>query len=419
VIVACALCNACYHRDPARVVTWLAGAIDRLGDATPVWFEGLAHDIAGRCSPAVTLSHLRRVVGIITAGTTEPDALVEALRTPGRSPGGTARLVDGFFAATGHGAHLDEPRRQADGRRQRRLDRFPPRLQPAARRWTAHLLASRDRARLHGVAGLGDRTIEARLAALAVLANQLHHRGINDWAAVTTSDIEAFTTTNTSARLAAARSFFRFARRHKLVLIDPTTGIDRRRAKGFAGPTLDPAAQRRLLRRWADPAIDPIERTVGLLCLLHAASTAELRTLTVGDIDLPRAHVRLGRRPHQVPLDPLSVDALTACLDARAATGTTNPHAIVTRGTRAHAGPASAYFMNHVLDTASTKPTVLRQTRIADLAHRTDPRFVATALGMTEEGAMHYLTDAVDREDVVFSAPAWKLARNGLPMARR
>jgi hypothetical protein len=48
-------------------------------------------------------------------------------------------------------------------------------------------------------------------------------------------------------------------------------------------------------------------------------------------------------------------------------------------------------------------PALLRQTRVADLAHRTDPRLVATALGMTEEGAMHYLTDAVDHEDIAFS----------------
>lgn len=250
--------------------------------------------------------------------------------------------------------------------------------------------------------GLSNRTIDARLASLAVLADQLHHSGIDDWAAVTASDIEVFIATDTSARLAAARSFFAFARRHKLVLIDPTAGIERRQAKGFAGHTLDPAAQRRLLRRWTNPGIDPIERTVGLLCLLHAASTAELRTLTVDDTDLASGHVRLGRRPHPVPLDPATVDALTACLTARAATGTANPHVIVTRGTRAHADPASAYFLHHALDPAGIKPTVLRHTRIADLAHRTDPRLVATALGMTEEGAMHYLTDAVDHEDVAF-----------------
>jgi site-specific recombinase XerD len=350
----------------------------------------------------VTLGHLRRVVTVITAGAVTPAAVVEALRTPGRSPGGTARLVDGFFAAAGYGAHLDEPRRQADGRRQRRLARFPARLRPAAQRWAAHLLASRERARLHGVPGLSDGTIDARVASLAVLASQLHRGRIDDWAAVTAGDIEAFITADTSARLAAARSFFRFARRHKLVLIDPTAGIDRPQGKGFAGHTLDPATQRRLLRRWADASIDAIERTVGLLCLLHAASTAELRALTVNNADLAAGCVHLGRRPHPAPLDPLTVDALTDCLAIRAATGTANPHVIVTRGTRAHAGPASAYFMNHVLDAAGVKPAVLRQTRIADLAHRTDPRLVATALGMTEEGAMHYLTDAVDREDIAF-----------------
>jgi Transposase domain (DUF772) len=102
-------------------------------------------------------------------------------------------------------------------------------------------------------------------------------------------------------------------------------------------------------------------------------------------------------------IDPLTLDALTVCLTARAAMGTANPHPIVTRGTRLHAGPASAYFMNHVLGPAGTKPALLRQTRVADLAHRTDPRLVATALGMTAEGAMHYLTDAVDHDDIAFN----------------
>jgi site-specific recombinase XerC len=207
-----------------------------------------------------------------------------------------------------------------------------------------------------------------------VLATQLHQTGVDDWAAVTTAHIEAFITTDTSARLAAARSFFALARRHKLVLINPAAGIERRQAKGFAGRILDPAAQRQLLRRWADPSVGPIERTVGLLCLLHAASSAELRTLTIDRVGLPAGKVRLGRRPRPVPLDPLTLDALTACLTARAAMGTANPHAIVTRGTRLHAGPPSAYFMNHVLDPAGTKPTLLRQTRLADLApHRPPP----------------------------------------------
>jgi integrase len=97
----------------------------------------------------------------------------------------------------------------------------------------------------------------------------------------------------------------------------PQHQIDRRQAKGFAGHTLGAAANRRLLRRWTDTRIDAIERTVGLLCLLHAARPAELRALTIGDTDLVAGCVRLGRRPHPVPLDPLTHDALNDCLATR------------------------------------------------------------------------------------------------------
>jgi hypothetical protein len=40
--------------------------------------------------------------------------------------------------------------------------------------------------------------------------------------------------------------------------------------------------------------------------------------------------------------------------------------------------------MDHMPDAAGLKATVLRQTRIADLAHRTDARLVASAFGMAE-----------------------------------
>jgi hypothetical protein len=46
---------------------------------------------------------------------------------------------------------------------------------------------------------------------------------------------------------------------------------------------------------------------------------------------------------------------------------------------------------------------VLRQTRLAELTHRLDPRLVAAAFGMTPEGALHYLIGAVDREAAAFA----------------
>lgn len=397
------LCSACYQRDPSRMPTWTAGALRRLGGATPVWFAPLAEDLAERCAPGVAAAHLRKVERLIHDGVGEPATLVAALRTPGRSPGATARLVDEFFARTEPGGHLDEANRRAQARRQRRLASVPDPLRPAVVAFGEHLLGSRRRAGLVGRGGLADGTVEARIADLSSLARQLLVRGITDWAAVATADIEAFVTSNTGSRLASCRAFFAFARRRKLVLIDPTRGVTRKRPRGFAGRVADPAHQRLLFRRWTRADVDPRERAVGLLSLIHGASCAELRGLRAVDVDLDAATVRLGRRPQPVPLDPISAAAVRAVRDARAASGTKNPHLIVTKDTRLHQTPCSPYFMTHILDAAQVTPAVLRQTRLADLAHRVDPRLVAAAFGITEGGALHYVTDAVHDEEHAFS----------------
>jgi hypothetical protein len=47
----------------------------------------------------------------------------------------------------------------------------------------------------------------------------------------------------------------------------------------------EPTAQRALLQRWADAQTHPHERISGLLALLHAASSLEIRTLILDDID--------------------------------------------------------------------------------------------------------------------------------------
>jgi hypothetical protein len=47
--------------------------------------------------------------------------------------------------------------------------------------------------------------------------------------------------------------------------------------------------------------------------------------------------------------------------------------------------------------------SLLRQTRLAELIHRFDPRLVAAAFGITPEGALHYLIGAVDTEAAAFA----------------
>lgn len=401
------LCRACIQRDPVIVGVWVQGARDRLAERCPVWFGAFAEFLLERQAPAVCLRHLRRLERALGAGIDRPAALIEAVTQrgrSGRSPGATARLLEAFLVSRGLVLAADERGRLAHGRRARRVERCPAPLRPALQRYLAWLLDGQDRARRTGERALSDHTIEQRLAVLAAFAAHLEHAGLRDWATCSRAHIEAFLARRDPGyRLAALRDFFRFARRERICLTDPTIGLGHRHARGFRGRTLTRGEQARLLRRWAGTDCHPHEALVGLLSLLHGASANELRALTVADINTTTRTLRLGRRPHPVPLDPLSFAALERCLARRDAPATDNPHLLVTRGTRAHRTPASPAYLSHVLDAADVTPRLLRQTRLADLAHRLDPRLVAAAFGMTPEGALHYLIGAVDTEAAAFA----------------
>jgi len=177
--------------------------------------------------------------------------------------------------------------------------------------------------------------------------------------------------------------------------------------RGFTGATLSLAEQRRLFRRWtADPDVHPHEALVGVLALLHAAASTELRHLRVKDFDHVRHSLRLGRRPQPVPLDPVTMAVLRRCLDQRDSLGTRNPHVIVTTQTKTRSTPASPAYLCHVLDAAGVAPQRLRSTRIVDLVVSLDPKVVSEALGMKAEGLVDYLADHVD---------AGRLAEPGRP----
>jgi site-specific recombinase XerD len=402
------LCNACYQRDPMRVGVWVQGARDRLGERCPEWFGPFGGWLLERSAAAVSLRHLRRLERALHDGVERPVALVAAVSDggrSGRSPGDAARLLEAFLVARGLVLASDERGRLAHRRRARRIERCPAPLRPAAERYLGWLLAGRERARRIGERPLTDHTIEQRLAVLAQFATHLDQHGVTDWATCSRSHIETFLATGRDRgfRLAALRDFFRFARKERICLTDPTAGLAHRPARGFRGQTLARGDQAKLLRRWAGGDCHPHEALVGLLSLLHGASVSELRPLTVNNVNTATRTVRLGRRPHPVPLDPLSFTALERCLAHRAGLGTENPHVLVTRGTRAHRTPASPPYLSHLLDAAGVSPRLLRQTRLAELTHRFDPRLVAAAFGMTPEGALHYLIGAVETEAAAFA----------------
>ncbi|MFF5196324.1 MULTISPECIES: hypothetical protein [Streptomyces] len=152
-------------------------------------------------------------------------------------------------------------------------------------------------------------------------------------------DIEAFLATSPKARkrrLVVLRQFFRFARSQHIVLIDPTRTLIVKERNGFRGRTLTLDQQRELFRRWTtDDQVHPHEALLGMLALLHGASSTEVRTLKIIDIDAVAQTTRLGKRPDPVPLDPASWTVLERCLNHRAEWPTVNPHVMVTKGTKA------------------------------------------------------------------------------------
>jgi hypothetical protein len=182
-----------------------------------------------------------------------------------------------------------------------------------------------------------------------------------------------------------------------MILIDPSMGLNTNSTKGFRGMTLTLEQQRGLFRRWtADPTVHPHEALIGILALLHGMSSREARLLRCDGIDPRLRTIRLGDRPHPVPMDPASWAVLERCLAHRASWGTANPHVIVTKGTKAGRSPASVAYLSHVLDDCGFGPRMIRTTRLLDLVNTMDPKLVAAAFGMTSEATMIYLADYVD-----------------------
>ena len=191
------------------------------------------------------------------------------------------------------------------------------------------------------------------------------------------------------------RRYFAWARQRKLILTDPARPLRPGAQPAFTGTVLDTGTQRALLRRWTSPATHPHERLAGLLALLHAASSAQIRGLTVTGIDARRRTLALAGRPFPTPADPATWAAVQACLDHRDRLATVNPHVIVTHATRTGDTPADGSYLSSRLAPAGTTPSACRQTRIAQLVNDLDPKLTAAALGMRDSGLVRYLADNV------------------------
>ena len=314
--------------------------------------------------------------------------------------GALACTLEDFFVDAGLAFPLDHAAQLSAGRRRRRVEETPEALRPAVARYADALIAGQQRARRAATRPRSDRTIEDDVAIVRDLARFLNaQRAKTDWASTDTGDVESFLAErplSRARRLSTLRGFFRWARANRVVLVDPTKAISARRHRAPRSTILPLAEQRRLFRRWTtDPDAHPHECLVGLLALLHAASSTELRGLKVCDLDGARRTITLGRRPHPVPLDPATRTALQRCLDHREQLATHNPHVIVTYHTKTRSTPASDQYIVRVLDPAGITSRPLRATRLVDLVATLDPKLVCEAIGMNTAGVLPYAADQV------------------------
>jgi site-specific recombinase XerD len=391
-------CQRCWNRSPHRVPVRAANIIDAL-DNPPRWLADFAAYLAPRHHPRHGCAMLTRLGRLLADhGLTHPQTLLErAVLTDIR----LARALEDFFTSERLALPIDWEQPRAAQRRRRRVDAVPEPLRAAAAAFAEHLLASRERARKAGTHPRKHATVDARLNAVRDLAVFLAtERGTTDWATVDVADIEAFLHTRPSRRafyLVGLRQFFGFAARTRRILIDPTRELTAPQPWGFRGPTLTRERQRILFHRWCTaPDAHPHEALVGLLALLHGATTTEIQHLTDDTIDHTARSVRLGHRPHATPLDPWTWTALQRCITHRETLRSSNPHLLITRRTKATRAPASNGYIKHSLDPVGLQPRILRSTRLADLVTTVDAKLVAAAYGMTNEAVTAYLADHVD-----------------------
>jgi len=369
----------------------------------PQWWPELVAFTAARYHPGGAIAILRQIARVL-----RQDPAVTSRQLLQNSDSGnqlddrTIRVLTTFFTGNRLALPDDSLQQRAREISLRYLDAIAPPLRVAVVEYDQAQHDQRERNRRTGRHQLSDSTLQTRLRIIRDLAEHLiMTRTVTGWAEVTTSDLESFLARDEASRhqkTYVLRRFFGWAKQRRLIVADPTRPLRLGGQPGFVGSLLDVASQGRLFNRWTSPKPHPHERLTGLFALLHAASNAEIRALTLADIDNTRRAVQLLRRPFKTELDPITWACLQDSLRYRDDLHTLNPHVIVTAVTRTRDSAADSSYLSRLLAKANTTPAICRQTRIAQLVIDLDPKLVAVALGMNAGGLVRYCTDNVDQD---------------------
>ncbi len=398
-------CGRCYQRDPTRARAYAERLADRLTDP-PCWLGDFTVFLTQRRSSDRAVTLLRHLGARLEATPARsPTAVLAAVDAAGAAAQPLRRVLEAFLVQADLLLPGDQAAQTAGARRVRRLREIPEPFGALVARFDTAQHADQQRARRAGTKPRAERTLEINLIAIRDLARFLtaHRPTIGGWEQVSIGDVEAFLATlrpsYRARQLAGLRAFFRYARKAKAILADPTRNLRANSNFAFAGRVLTVDQQRALYHRWTTQTatLHPAEPAAGLLLLLHGASVAELRHLRTDDLDLGAGQVHMPGRPYPTPLDPATQTALQRLLTHRATQPGSSQYLLVNRHTAISGQPVRTGWLERLLKPAGINPQLLRVTRLAHLVTITDPVLVAAAFGVRRNAPAHYLADHVDR----------------------
>ncbi|MFB7507903.1 hypothetical protein [Streptomyces broussonetiae] len=202
-------------------------------------------------------------------------------------------------------------------------------------------------------------------------------------------------------RLTALRSLFAFLKARRRIFTNPTRRLSRdltRRPQPRIPTRLPEAAFAELAAHEPDPA----EWLILVLTGHQALTAAQIRALTLTNVDIPNRDFDLGGA-HR-PLDNLTHAAIARYLDYRHRRWprTANPHLLITQQTAHNTEPVSRVWLRYAVRDRQATLSRLRQDRILDEAEAVgipDPLHVAAIFGLNPDTAQRYVDAFYGRTD--------------------
>jgi integrase len=265
-------------------------------------------------------------------------------------------------------------------------DALPAGFSVEVRAWLLVLLEGDERARprsqstLYAYFG----RVRPHLVAWSATRDQLREITDDDVCAV----LDRLSGHRRAGTFTALRSLFRFAKRRRLLFVDPTRRLHVGRAPGrVLLPMTD--AQIAAVER---VAVTPAQRLVVALAAIHAARASAIRELTLDDVDLPGRRIRLGG--HSQRLSEFVHHALVDWLQHRQRTWphTQNRHVLVSTVTATGTEPVSDYYLSWHLLQRGVQLEQIRGDRVLQeaLAVGADPLHLAAAFNLSSTTAIAY-----------------------------